>query len=79
MRNNLRTCEPGLNNRPKKKKKDFRAHKGCWTKEYLLGDKIIVIFLAPITGVVGKEAALIRGACSKVLMSGVARILFGTA
>lgn len=78
MRNNHRTCEPGLNNRPKKKK-DFRAHKGCWTKGYLLGDKIIVIFLAPITGVVGKEAALIRGACSEVLMGGVARILFGIA
>lgn len=78
MRNSLRTCEPGLKNRPKKKKKDFRGDKGCWTKGYLLGDKMIVIFSAPITGVVGKETALIRGACSEVLRGGVARILFGT-
>lgn len=76
MRNSLRTCGPGLNNSPPKK--DFRGHKGCWTKGYLLGDKIIVIFLAPVTGVVGKETAFITGACSEVLRGGVARILFGT-
>lgn len=75
MRNSLRTCEPGLTSRPKKKKKILGVIRAVG---YLLGDKIIVIFLAPITGVVGKETALIRGACFEVLRGGVARILFGT-
>lgn len=43
-----------------------------------MGDKIIVIFLAPITGVGGEETAFITGACSEVLRGEVARILFGT-
>lgn len=76
MTNSHRTCEPGLNNSPPPRY--FRGHKGCWTKGYLLGDKIIVIFLAPITGVVGEETAFITGACSEVLRGEVTRILFGT-